>query len=90
MGGKIKSSMCVDFTEASQFWIALLKCTPNMKKLWFREIRPAKNVKMLFREIRPRIGDDKKESKYGIIGKIFLIGIREIPATTHRIMIKIL
>ena len=43
--GKMKLGMCVDFTEASQFWIALLKCTPNMQKLWFREIRPAKTCK---------------------------------------------
>ena len=43
--GKLKSGMCVDFTEASQYWIALLKCMPNMKKMWFREIRPAKTCK---------------------------------------------
>ena len=43
--GKMKLGMCVDFTEASQFWIALLKCTPNMKKLGFREIRLAKTCK---------------------------------------------
>ena len=43
--GKMKLGMCMDFTEASQFWIALLKCTPNMKKLWFREIIPAKTCK---------------------------------------------
>ena len=43
--GKMKSGMCVVFTEASQIWIALLKCTPNMKKLWFREIRVAKTCK---------------------------------------------
>ena len=75
--GKMKLGMCMDFTEASQFWIALLKCTPNMKKLWFREIRP-------------RLGEDKKLSTYGIIGKICLTGLREMPTTTHSMMIKIL
>ena len=25
-----KQGMCVHFTEASQFWIASLKCTPSM------------------------------------------------------------
>ena len=43
-----------------------------------------------FWEIRPRLGEDKKMSKYGIIGKIYLTGLREIPATTHRMMVKIL
>ena len=43
-----------------------------------------------FREIRPSIGKDKKFSKYGIIGKICIGGVREMPATAHRMMIKIL
>ena len=77
MYGKMKSSMCVDSTEASQFWIALLKCIPNMKKLRFREIRLI-------------LGEDKKLSKYGIIDKVSLNSHREMPATTHRMMIKIL
>ena len=42
-----------------------------------------------FREIRPSIGEDKKLSKYGIIGKICLTGLREMHATSHRMMIKI-
>ena len=44
--------------------------------------------KRWFREIRPSLGEDQKLSKYGIVGKIFLNGLREIPATSHRIMIK--
>ena len=44
---------------------------------------------MWFREIRPSLGEDKEFSKYGIIGKICITGIREIPATAHRMMIKI-
>ena len=46
--------------------------------------------KLWFREIRPSLGEDKKLYKYGIIGKIFLTGLREIPAISHRMMIKIL
>ena len=49
-----------------------------------------KMQKLLFREIRPRLGEDKKLSKYGIIGKTCLTGLREIPTTAHRMMIKIL
>ena len=45
---------------------------------------------MWFREIRPSLGEDKKLSKYGIIGKIYITGLREMLATTHRMMIKIL
>ena len=45
---------------------------------------------MWFREIRPSLGVDKKLFKYGIIGKICITGLREIPATAHRMMIKIL
>ena len=36
-------------------------------------------LKLWFREIRPSLGEDKKLSKYGIIGKIFLTGLREMP-----------
>ena len=43
-----------------------------------------------FREIRPSIGEDKNLTKYGIIGKICLTGLREMLATAHRMMIKIL
>ena len=43
--GTMKSCMCVHFTEASQFWIDLLKCMPIMQKLWFREIRTKKTCK---------------------------------------------
>ena len=32
--------------------------------------------KLWFREIRPSLGEDKKLSKYGIIGKICLTGLR--------------
>ena len=46
--------------------------------------------KLWFREIRPSLGEDQKLSKYGIIGKICLTGLREIPVTSHRMMIKIL
>ena len=46
--------------------------------------------KLWFREIRPSLGEDKKLSKYGIIGLIYLTGLREMPATTHRLIIKIL
>ena len=49
-----------------------------------------KMQKLLFREIRPSLGEDQKLYKYGIIGKICLTGLREIPATSHRMMIKIL
>ena len=47
-------------------------------------------TKLWFREIRPSLGEDEKLSKYGIIGKIGLTGLREMPATAHRMMIKIL
>ena len=43
--GTMKSGMCVHFTKASQFWIYLLKIIPNMQKMWFRDIRPAKTCK---------------------------------------------
>ena len=46
--------------------------------------------KLLFRGIRPRLGEDKKLSKYGIIGKICLAGLRKMSAIAHRVMIKIL
>ena len=42
-----------------------------------------------FREIRPSLGEDKKLSKYGIIGKICLNGLREMLSMAHRMMIKI-
>ena len=42
-----------------------------------------------FREIRPSLGEDQKLSKYAIIGKICLTGLRETPSTAHRMMIKI-
>ena len=45
--------------------------------------------KLWFRESRPSLGEDKKMSKYGISGKIYLTGLREVPSTTHRMMIKI-
>ena len=45
--------------------------------------------KMWFREIRPSIGEDKILSKYEIIGKICLTGLREMHVTTHWMMIKI-
>ena len=45
--------------------------------------------KMWFREIRPSLGEDKKMSKYGIIGKICITGLREMPTIPHRMMIKI-
>ena len=45
--------------------------------------------KLLFREIRPRLGEDKKLSEYGIIGKICLTGLREMPAIGHMMMTKI-
>ena len=41
------------------------------------------------REIIPSIGEDKKLTKYGIIGKICLTGLREMPSIGHRMMIKI-
>jgi len=44
---------------------------------------------MWFRKIRPSLGEDKKLSKYEIIGKICITGLREMPTTTHRMMIKI-
>ena len=46
--------------------------------------------KLWFREIRPRLGEYQKLSKYGIIGKIHLTGLKKMPATTHGIAIKIL
>ena len=46
--------------------------------------------KLWFREIRPSLGEDQKLTKYGIIGKICLVGLREMPATTRRMAIKIL
>ena len=45
--------------------------------------------KLWFREIRPSLGEDQELSKYGIISKILLTGLREIPTTAHRMMIKI-
>ena len=42
-----------------------------------------------FREIRPSLGEDQKLSKYGIIGKICITGLREMPTIAHRMMIKI-
>ena len=45
--------------------------------------------KLWFREIRPSLGEDKKLFKYGIIGKICLTSLREMPAIAHRMMIKI-
>ena len=44
--------------------------------------------KMWFREIIPSLGEDKKLSKYGIIGKICITGLREMPAIAHTMMIK--
>ena len=44
--------------------------------------------KLWFRKIIPSLGEDKKLSKYGIIGKICLTGLRKIPTTSHRMMIK--
>ena len=46
--------------------------------------------KLWFREIRLSLGEDQKLSKYGIISKICLTGLREIPDTAHTMMIKIL
>ena len=46
--------------------------------------------KLWFREIRPSLGEDQKLSKYGIIGKICLTGLREMPSIANRMMIKIL
>ena len=40
------------------------------------------------REIRQSIGEDKKISKYGIIGKIYLTSLMEMNATAHWMMIK--
>ena len=45
--------------------------------------------KMWFMETRPSLGEDQKLSKYGIIGKICITGLREMPAIAHRMMIKI-
>ena len=45
--------------------------------------------KLWFREITPSLGEDQKLSKYGIIGKICLTGLREMPTIAHRLMIKI-
>ena len=44
--GKMKSDMCVDFTEASQFWISLLKCMPNVKKCGLGKLHPQKHAKI--------------------------------------------
>ena len=52
--------------------------------------KDAKNAKTVIREIRPNLGEDKKLSKYGIIGKICLTGLREMPTIAHMMMIKIL
>ena len=56
--------------------------------------RPWKKImdlpKMWFREIRPSLGEDQKLSKYGIIGKICITNLREMPAIAHRMTIKIL
>ena len=46
--------------------------------------------KLWFREIRLSLREDKKLSKYGIIGKICLTVLREMPAIAHRMKIKIL
>ena len=46
-------------------------------------------LKMWFREIRMSLGEDKKLSEYGIIGEICITGLREMPATAHKMMIKI-
>ena len=46
--------------------------------------------KLWFREIRPGLGEDQIFSKYGIIGKIFLTSLKEMPNTTHRMMMKTL
>ena len=45
--------------------------------------------KLWFMEIRPSLGEDKKLSKYGIIGKICVSGLREMLTIAHRIMRKI-
>ena len=45
--------------------------------------------KLWFREIRPSLGEDKKMTKYGIIGKIYLTSLREMPTIAHRMIIKI-
>ena len=42
-----------------------------------------------FREIRPSLGEDQKLSKYGIIGKIYLTGLRQMHAIANWMMIKI-
>ena len=41
----MKSGMCVYFTEASQFWIALLKCMTNMKNCGLGKLDPQKHAK---------------------------------------------
>ena len=53
-------------------------------------VKIRKASKMWFREIRPSQGEDKKLSKYGIIGKICITGLREMPTTAHRMMTKVL
>ena len=45
--------------------------------------------KLWLRGIRPSLGEYQKLSKYGIIGKICLTGLGEMPTTSHRMMIKI-
>ena len=59
----MKSGMCVDFIEASQFWIALLKCMPNMKEQWFREVRPAKTCKNCKKCCLGKLYQDKEKIK---------------------------
>ena len=41
----MKLGMCVDFTEASQFWIALLKCMPNMENCGLGKLDLQKDAK---------------------------------------------
>ena len=75
------------------FGLLYSNACPTWKKCGLGELdlqNMQKLQKLLFREIRPRLGEDKKLSKYGIIGKIFLTSLREMPATAHRMMIKIL
>ena len=45
---------------------------------------------MWFREIRPSLGEDKKLSKYGIIGKIYITDLREMLVIAHRMIVKLL
>ena len=63
---------------------------PTWKNCGLGKLDMQKLQKLLFREIIPSLGEDKKLSKYEIISKICLTSLREMPTIAQRMMIKIL